>query len=243
MKYMGSKARYAKQLLLAIKENCNFSNYENWVEPFVGACGMITEVEGLTRWGNDINPHIIAMFKAIQRGWEPLDFYDETSYLAARTRSRIAVNLSLEESAEIGFIGIGCAYSGKWFGGYARSHSKNGATRNYTKESKTNLLRQKKFLQDVIFSTSSYEEMIIPRNSIIYCDPPYAHTIRYRGQKAFNTTKFWDYCEKWYSDGHLVLVSEYTAPKDWHCIWEKERTSSLTKDTGSKRAVEKLFVK
>jgi hypothetical protein len=33
----------------------------------------------------------------------------------------------------------------------------------------------------------------------------------------------------------------YNAPNDFECIWSKEMVSSLTKDTGSKKAVEKLF--
>jgi DNA adenine methylase len=42
--------------------------------------------------------------------------------------------------------------------------------------------------------------------------------------------------------GHIVFVSEYNAPKDFKCVWEKEMVSSLTKDTGSKKAIEKLFI-
>ena len=44
MKYMGSKAKYAKELLVAMKGECNLFHYENWVEPFVGGANMIAEV-------------------------------------------------------------------------------------------------------------------------------------------------------------------------------------------------------
>jgi hypothetical protein len=30
-------------------------------------------------------------------------------------------------------------------------------------------------------------------------------------------------------------------PDDFICVWQKEQVSSLAKDTGSKRAIEKLF--
>ena len=36
-------------------------------------------------------------------------------------------------------------------------------------------------------------------------------------------------------------MSEYNAPEDFECVWHKEITSSLTKDTGSKMGIEKLF--
>ena len=41
--------------------------------------------------------------------------------------------------------------------------------------------------------------------------------------------------------GHQVFVSEYSMPEDFKCVWQKEIVSSLTQDTGSKKAVEKLF--
>ena len=41
---------------------------------------------------------------------------------------------------------------------------------------------------------------------------------------------------------HKVFISEYNAPDDFVSVWQKEITSSLGKDTGSKKGVEKLFV-
>lgn len=43
-------------------------------------------------------------------------------------------------------------------------------------------------------------------------------------------------------DGHKVFVSEYTAPDDFVCVWSKQVNNSLTKDTGSKKGVECLFI-
>ena len=41
--------------------------------------------------------------------------------------------------------------------------------------------------------------------------------------------------------GHKVFISEYNAPEDFECLWQMEVNSSLTKNTGSKKATEKLF--
>ena len=43
------------------------------------------------------------------------------------------------------------------------------------------------------------------------------------------------------ASGHTVFVSEYSAPAGFTCVFEKSLTSSLTKDTGSKTGLEKLF--
>ena len=39
-----------------------------------------------------------------------------------------------------------------------------------------------------------------------------------------------------------MFVSEYTAPDDWVSVWEKRVNNTLTKDTGSKKGIERLFV-
>ena len=94
-----------------------------------------------------------------------------------------------------------------------------------------------KFISFRLFCDSL--EIEIPSNSIIYCDPPYASTTKYKDD--FDHDKFWIWCEQKVKEGHSVYVSEYNAPNNWNCIWEKEITSSLTQDTGSKKATEKLF--
>ena len=82
-------------------------------------------------------------------------------------------------------------------------------------------------------------DLDIPNNSIIYCDPPYKDTTKY--SNLFNHDEFWEWCRQKSKEGHSVYISEYNAPDDFECIWQKEIVSSLTKDTGSKKGVEKLF--
>ena len=81
----------------------------------------------------------------------------------------------------------------------------------------------------------------IPDNSIIYCDPPYKNTTAYK-TNSFDHDKFWQWVRNKTNDGHTVFVSEYTAPNDFECVWQKEIVSSLTKNTGSKIGIEKLFI-
>ena len=140
----------------------------------------------------------------------------------------------------VGFVGFGCSYSGKWFGGYARGNADNGQSRNYCLESKKNILKQYQGLQGIKIYNVDYEYLDIPDNSIIYCDPPYANTTKYIG--GFNYPRFWRWCEKMTKDGHSVFVSEYNAPDNWECVWSKEVHNTLVQDTGSKTGIEKLFV-
>lgn len=235
MKYMGSKARHAQEILSAVMQDIGTSGIEycNWVEPFVGGANMIDKVSMANRFGNDINEDLIEMFKAVQRGWVPPDTITKGEYDAVRKGYGIT-------SPELrAFVAIGCSYSGKWWGGYARGNSNNGTPRNYCMESKRNLLSQN--IKGVVFTAGNYFDMYIPDQSIIYCDPPYIGTTKYKDR--FDHSKFWQWCNEMVSKGHKVFVSEYVAPKDWKCIWSKMVNNSLTKETGSKQGVEKLFTK
>jgi len=235
MKYMGSKARHAKEILNAIFSEANrvSAGRTSWVEPFVGGANMIDKVpKSRKRYGNDINSDLIALFQGIQDGsYTPPDEISEQEYKEARDGSI--------SPAHRAFVAIGCSYSGKWFGGYARGNANNGNPRNYCLESKKNLLAQD--IEGVVFTSGDYREMVIPPVSIIYCDPPYAGTTKYKD--SFDHAAFWSWCNKQSENGHLVFVSEYSAPEGWKCIWEKEVNNSLTKETGSKQGVERLFTR
>lgn len=231
MKYMGSKARYAKYLLPIILKDRKPGQW--YVEPFVGGGNVLHLVDG-NKLANDSNGYVISMLEAVSNGWAPPSSITEEEYNKAR------INRFDMPKFEVGFIAIGASYSGKWFGGYARGNDNKGKPRNYALESRNNILKQAKGLR-AVYSTGSYDEMPIPPDSIIYCDPPYADTTKY--DTGFDTDNFWKWCDEKAEQGHQVFVSEYEAPENWECIWSKEVNSSLTKNTGAKKAVEKLFTR
>ena len=225
---MGSKNRHAKHLLPLILEHRQIG--QCYVEPFVGGANMIDKVDGW-RIGADVNEHVITLFVGLQNGFLPPDHVSEEEYQTAKK--------SNECTPLKAFIGFGCSYSGKWFGGYARGNTSKGEPRNYCIESKRNILRQKDAISGVMFKHECYQGLEIPDNSIVYCDPPYAKTTKYRD--AFNHEEFWGWCESLVKNGHRVFVSEYSAPKEWVKIWSKVVNNSLTQNTGSKKGVECLF--
>lgn len=231
MKYMGSKARYAKYILPIILKDRKLGQW--YVEPFVGGGNTFCLVDG-NKVANDSNMYVVALLEAVGNGWIPPSVVTEEDYKHAREH-RFDM-----EKYEVAFIAIGASYSGKWFGGYARGNNNRGEPRNYALESKQNILKQASGLK-AVYSSGDYSDTPIPPNSVIYCDPPYADTTKY--DTGFDTTSFWKWCNKMVDEGHQVFVSEYQAPDDWVCVWEKEVNSSLTQDTGSKKATERLFTK
>lgn len=229
---MGSKSRHVKEILPIILSKRKSPN-QAYVEPFVGGANVIEHVKGV-RIAGDAHPELIAMLKALQKGWIPPSHVSEDDYTLIKQFPR---NYPIEL---VGFVGFGCSFSGKWWGGYARGNSSNGKPRNYCNESKRNVLKQAPTLKGIKFYNLPYYELPLYPNSIIYCDPPYANTTKYKSGD-FNHDKFWQWCRNKVAEGHLVYVSEYNAPKDFICVWEKKVNSSLTQNTGSKKAVEKLF--
>ena len=230
MKYMGSKNRYAKELLPIILKDRKDDQW--YVEPFVGGFNMIDKVSSL-RLANDSHYYLIELYKAIQNGWVPPDNLSEKEYKA------IKENPYNYHPYLVGFVGFGCSFSGKWFGGYARGLSNSGQPRNYCLESKNNLMRQVPSIQEVVIENKSYLELEIPDNSIVYCDPPYQNTTKY--SSTFNHETFWDWVRELARNGHQVFVSEYSAPNDFECIWEKEVVSALDFKSRDKKNIERLF--
>lgn len=91
-------------------------------------------------------------------------------------------------------------------------------------------------LKDVDFICGDYLN-IKPHNAVVYCDPPYQGTTKYKDKLNYDT--YWNWVRE-ISKDNIVLCSEYNAPSDFECIWSKELTTTLDKASRSK-AVEKLF--
>lgn len=233
MKYMGSKNRIAKYILPIMLKDRRPDQY--WVEPFVGGANIIDKVCGL-RIGADSNPYLIKALKLIRDNPESLpDIITEVDYSKAKS--------VLKVDGLTGFIGFSMSFGGKWFGGYRRDVAgSKGCINNMqtqTRRCKESALKQSPKLQGVCLKISSFENLIIPPNSIVYCDPPYRNTTKYKDSLDYDL--FYNWCRAKNQEGHTVFVSEYNMPDDFKCVWIKEICSSLCKNTGSKKGVERLF--
>jgi DNA adenine methylase len=227
MKYMGSKRRIAKEILPIILKDRRSDQW--YVEPFVGGCNIIDKVDG-NRIGADNNQYLIALCKEMQKDGFELPFIGEKEY------SEIKNNQSEYPYWVLGYVGFQLSFGAKWFGGYRRDKA---GVRDYQNEAQQNLKAQQNLIKDVSFYCCSYDELEIPSGSIIYCDPPYEDTTKYKD--AFDHKKFWSWCEDKVKEGHSVFVSEYKAPSGWVSVWEKEVRTCL-EVTKYKNSVEKLFI-
>ena len=239
MKYMGSKARFANELLQVILKDRKEGQW--YVEPFCGGCNMIDKVTG-NRMACDNNPFLIAMWNGLvyDKFFRPRMLIDKEYYSSMRdkyNKDKRGQFLGTSEMAEIGWAGFMGSFNGRFFDGGYSGH--NVGNRDYISEQIKNTSSQIPNLKGVIFCHSDYKDIELPQNSIIYCDPPYANTKQYTC--GLNHEEFWQKCREWVQCGHKVFVSEYNAPSDWVCVWEKKIKTALNQKI-TKNAVERLFV-
>lgn len=137
----------------------------------------------------------------------------------------------------VALAGFCATYNAKWFGGYAGTiKTKIGTYRNYYDEAVRNVLKQVESIRAVQFTHGDFF-YLRPKNTLIYCDPPYEGTTGYSGN--FDHELYWQHIRELSKD-NIVLCSEYAAPSDFKCIWQKELTTTLDKNSRSK-SCEKLF--
>jgi DNA adenine methylase len=211
LNYMGSKARLANELGEIISRARKPRQW--FVEPFVGGFNIAGNLCN-PRLASDSNPYLISMYKALQQGWIP------PSSITFEEYTKIKTNKTDYPPELVAFVGFGCSFGNKWFGGYARSTC-NNRVRNFAAETKNAILKNLKQINGVQFIHSSYDRLTIPDNSLIYCDPPYENSTHYNAVDKFDHQKFWGWVRYTVQKGHIVFVSEYTAPDDFVEVFEK----------------------
>lgn len=179
---------------------------------------------------NDKHKYLIDLLVGVQNGYELSEFISEEQYKYIRKHKD-------EDNILTGFVGFGCSFGGKWFGGYAR----NKTNTNYALQSKKSLLKDMSTLQAACFTCQDYKDVKLPEGCVIYADPPYNNTTGY-GNEKFDSSEFWEYARE-ASKEHLMFISEQEAPDDFVVIWECPFTRTLDKNKQNQfKVTEKLFI-
>lgn len=233
MKYVGSKNRISKDIVSFIQKCIDDNNITEYYDLFCGGCNIIDKIKCENKYANDSNCYLIEFWEQLKNGWNPFKDTTMTKSLYDDIRNKP----DHYDKHIVALAGLCATYNAKWFGGYAGIiHTKIGTERNYYDEAVRNVLNQISKLKDVIFTCDNYS-VYLPKNAVIYCDPPYEGTLGYKDK--FNHKEYWEWVRK-VSKTNYVLCSEYNAPNDFECIWEKQLTTTLDKASRS-RSTEKLF--
>lgn len=230
MRYFGGKQRIARALVPELQKY--IKEGQTFVDAFCGSCNIISKIKADRRIGNDLCEELIALHIAVQQGWIPPSNVSLEEYAEVRVNPEIPKHLK-------GFIGFGCSFAGKYFGGYARG----GEGRNYALNAKNSLLEKHQTMKDVEFLHGSYEDIDIPPNSVVYCDIPYKNTTGY-SVGHFNHDLFYEWAEKKSLEGNIVLVSEYghNVPSGWEVLWEHKSKKDIRNKEGVQDATVEVLM-
>lgn len=235
MKYVGSKARLSKDIVPIINKLIKENNIDTYIEPFVGGANMIEHINCNRKIGYDSNKYLISMWIKLQKGWIPPMEFTKEEYIDVKNNME-----NKYEDYFIGLVGFCATYNAGWFRRWGGSAiTKNGKVRNYYNESVRNILNQLPKLKDVEFACEDSLELNF-KDCLIYCDAPYQKSSYEMYKDSFDYNKYWDKVREWSKD-NIVLISEYEAPNDFICIFEKKITTTFD-NKQRKKDTEKLFI-
>lgn len=231
MHYQGGKSFVGKKIAEYINP---FIGKKKYFEPFCGGLGVTEHIKADELFLSDFNAALITLYLEIIGGWNPPNRLSEKQYKQIKIKQDFCDPITA-------FAGIGCSWGGKWFGGYARSE-----TRNYAKEAAKSLKRKLTAIKNAEFYNCDYRKLKQPNNSVIYCDPPYQGLTKFTGsQIRFDHVEFWEIIRKW-SKKNLVFISHHCAPDDFECVKEIPTVHGIRRKVGKSTLIwdgkmEKLY--
>lgn len=210
------------------------------LEPFCGGCSVTAARAPLCAkvLASDANVAVISLWRAATHQGARFDGWDVTEEIYSEARSWP------DTDPRKAFVLVGCAFGGKWNGGFAR----NAAGYDYPRAAARGIARKSTIMAShgVAFAAQSYIDAPRTPGRVVYCDPPYAGTTGYGGVDPFDSAAFWADCEHRARNGQTVFVSEYSAPSGWVSVLDLERTQHVRGDQTAKasdkdRRIERLY--
>jgi len=233
MRYLGGKTRIGKEISDILKKLGPNDKVRGYLEPFCGSLGDFRHMSSMgykRYYASDIQSDLIELWQEVltKRFKFPRKI-DKKRYYQIK-------NMQGTNSLKA-YVGFGLSFGGKYFGGYITKEEGD-----YNKETKNSIMRVFKNIDEkrTKFKCCSYSKWK-PKDLLIYCDPPYKQTTGY-STGFFNHDQFWNTMREW-SKHNIVIISEYSAPKDFKCIWKKDVRISIDnlKTSQKKKNIEKLF--
>lgn len=200
---------------------------------------MIDKIECKNRIGCDIHKQLIALLQYAQEHENNLpERILEEEYKVVQN------NKENYPDWYLGLVGFCASFGAKYFGGYARD-SKSDNSGKWSAGAIKNLKKQLPQIREVKFRNIKFQDLPLDKikDYVIYCDIPYRGTTKYKTE-MFPYEEFYEWV-KAASINNIVLISEYSMPEEFTCIWSKETKTLLdsnkNKDDDGNIRVEKLF--
>ena len=221
MIYMGGKSRIAKHIAPIVNEAVKKSNGMLF-EPFCGGCNITPYFEGNV-FASDIDENLICLFKEAIEGRAFPETIDREMYNSAKRGDY--------DKALTAYIGFCASFRGKYFAGfigddYIDPYGKVRRQQKWSINGFNKTIKALRGMPSLTLYSTRYDELEIPDNSVIYCDPPYEGTAGYKAG-SFDHGRFWEWAEMM-SERNTVFVSEYSTRSDLFIpVWQKEIQTAI----------------
>ena len=93
-------------------------------------------------------------------------------------------------------------------------------------------------LQRLQINAGDYQAVVIPPDSVVYCDPPYKGTTEYK-DGGFDYPRFYNWLR---TRDYPVWVSEYAMPDDFVSVWSRNKICKYSQTNNNRKTTEHLFV-
>jgi len=174
----------------------------------------------------EAHPGLVSLHRAVADGWVPPEHVTEAEYQEIRRGD--------STTALAAFVGFGCSFGGKWWGGYA----KNNRGDNYAQQSSKALRRDARANVEHVASDALTWDCA--GAEVVYCDPPYTGTTGYNAVAAVAADAWWHRLAALAGEGRACYLSEYAeappAGVEARCVWTAPtHKTQLTKGTRTER--------
>lgn len=207
MQYLGGKKRLAKEIAAELERHRN--DGQRFVDVFAGSLAITAAMSDRgPRVANDGCAPLICLYRAWREGWRP-PIITEDLYRQVKATKDPTDPLTA-------FVGFGCSYGGKWFGGFARD-------RQYGRDFAATASRSLDKLVNGSFELTclDFSNVDVQPGDLVYADPEYRGTTRYGYFRGFDYPAF---------------VSEYEAQcSTWELVAEWDVRKSRLKGPQTER--------
>jgi DNA adenine methylase len=218
VQYLGGKFKQASWLCAILEAERKPG--QRFVDVFTGGANIVAGMgDHGPRVANDGCEPLITLYRAWLDGWRPPAEVSEQLYHEVKAKRDPTDPLTA-------FVGFGCAFGAKWFGGYARDNPAHGT--RYCQMATRGLERKLTRCQDVSFVCSDFADLEILPGDLVYCDPPYRGTTAYGYFRGFDYDRYLSKLTEW-SVIADVFVSEYAAQSStWELVSERQNSREQT---------------
>lgn len=110
MRYLGSKAKIAKDIVPIIQSYIDNNSIEQYWEPFVGGANIIDKINCKVRVGTDIHPQLIAL---LQQAQTDISVFPDT--ISEEEYKKVKNNKDKYPDWYVGLVGF-CSFGSKYWG-------------------------------------------------------------------------------------------------------------------------------